>query len=159
MRKLALAAVFLTGLGLATPSFAQEPEHWIMVGMQGGSMGWDTSTIEDDELMGGTYVSRLVYFADDRQWDGHTYNFERQDIGFKCKERKFQIASIMFMEDDAFVFGTGVPEEDIWETVEPATPEEVLWAAVCENATILHTHTYDDFNAAFAAAKSLALPQ
>lgn len=122
-------------------------------------MGWDTSTIDNDELMGGTYISRLVYFADDRQWDGHNYNYERQDIGFKCKERKFQIASILFMEDDGFIFGSGVPQEEIWETVETATPEEVLWAAVCENATILHTHNFDDFDAAFAAAKTLALPE
>ncbi|RYG26639.1 MAG: hypothetical protein EON93_21305 [Burkholderiales bacterium] len=159
MRKLALAAAFLAGFGLAAPAFAQEPEKWIVVGMQGGAMGWDASTIDEDEVMGGTYVSRLVYFADDRQWDGHTYNYERQDIGFKCKERKFQIASILFMEDDGFVFGSGVPEEDIWETIEAATPEEVLWAAVCENATILHTHDFKDFEAAFTAAKTLALPR
>lgn len=159
MRKLALTAAFLAVLGATAPALAQEPERWVVVGMQGGAMGWDTSTIDEDELMGGTYLSRLVYFADSRQWDGHDYHYERQDIGFKCKERKFQIASILFMEDDGFIFGSGVPEEDIWEPVEAATPEGVLWAAICDKAEILHTHIYDDFDAAFAATKALALPR
>ncbi len=163
MRKLASAAAILMAgaAALATPALAQpdEPENWIVVGMQGGAMGWDTSTIDVDTEAGVTTVDRLIYFATPRTWDDHEYNYEGQSISFKCKDKQFQLVGVLFMEDDGFVFDGGAPEEPAWEPVEDLTPEGVLWAAVCNKATILKTKIYTDLNTALAGAKAQALPE
>lgn len=162
MRKLAFAAAFLATLGAATaaPVLAQqEPENWIVVGMQGGAMGWDTSTIDVDAETGDTTVDRLIYFATPRKWDDHEYNYEGQSIAFKCKDKQFQLVGVLFMEDDGFVFDGGAPEDPEWEPVQDLTPEGVLWAAICNKATILKTKIYNSLDLALAGAKAQALPE
>lgn len=162
MRKLAIMTAFLAALGAATaaPALAQQkPEHWVVVGMKGGSMGWDTSTLDVDEETGAISIDRLLYFATPRKRDNRTYNFEGQSIAFRCKDKQFQLLGILFMENDGFIFDGGAPQDQVWEPVKDMTTEGILWEAVCNKATILKTKIYNDLDSAMAGTKAQTLPE
>lgn len=162
MRKLALTAAFLAAFGAAvsTPASArQKPEHWIVIGMRGGAMAWDTGTLDVDEETGAISIDRLLYFATPRKLNDREYNFEGQSIAFKCKEKQFQLVGIMFMENDGFILNAGMPEELVWEAVPDMTPEGILWEVVCNKATVRKTKVYNDVASALAGAKAQALPE
>jgi len=158
-RVLAAAIVTVALIGSGGAAAQQDAtEHWEMVAMKGGALGWETeSIVEDDDVI---TVTRLMYFAAGQPFsngDG-AFTFLMQDISFDCLSDQFQLGDSMIMDADGEIVGNGEPDGQ-WLDVEVDTVEELLEAVVCYGESIGDIFEYDTSDAAMAGAKQIALPE
>ncbi len=161
MRTRALAAAIVTAAVIGSSSAAAQQdavEHWEMVAMKGGALGWETESIaEDDDVY---TLTRLMYFAAGQPFTngGGAFTFLMQDISFDCLSDQFQVGDSMIMDADGEIVGNGEPGGE-WLDVEEDTVEELLEAVVCYGESIGDIFQYDSSDAAMAGAKQIALPE
>jgi len=125
----------LTAVGLIGTAAADQPERWIYAGLQGGAMGWETSSIKRDAGAGTAAAMRIMYFAKPRQAETGDFTWVFQDIEFDCRANTFRLMEgAFFNKSRGGVSDEAGSEERV--AIRANTPEAVLKQVLCDDLVI-----------------------